>query len=385
MQNFEYCNPVRIVFGKGQIARLAELIPQNAKILMTSGGSSIHHNGVYEQVMEALRGRHLLEFRGIEPNPRYETIMKALKLVQAEKIDFLLSVGGGSVLDGTKFLAASAKFEGEDPWDILAKNAEVKTALPIGCVMTLPATGSEMNGFSVVSRESTEEKLAFWSQQVFPVFSILDPEVTKTLPDRQVSNGIVDTFVHVCEQYVTYPVDTPIQDRQAEGVLLTLVEEGPKVFADPDNYDVRANLFWAATVGLNGWLGQGCVQDWATHAIGHEITAFTGTDHAQTLALVLPALWKHQRRKKEDKLVQYAKRVWNIEGENHDVVIDAAIEKTVEFFKSVGIDASRRAYGVTDEVCRKIADVFLARGTVLGERGNITGNEVYEILQLAAA
>ncbi|MDO4576151.1 MAG: iron-containing alcohol dehydrogenase [Planctomycetia bacterium] len=384
MQNFEYCVPTRIVFGKGQIARLAALLSDDAKILMTSGGSSIHKNGVYEQVMAALEGKKVTEFSGIEPNPKYETCMKAVEIVRNEGIDFLLSVGGGSTLDGTKFIAAAAKYEGDDPWDILAKGAEVREMLPIGCVMTLPATGSEMNGWSVVSRISTTEKLSFWSQHSFPQFSILDPEVTKSLPPRQVSNGIVDTFVHVVEQYITYPVNTPVQDRQAEGVLLTLVEEGPKVFAHPDDYDVRANLFWAATTALNGWLAQGVVQDWAIHGIGHEITAFTGTDHAKTLALVLPALWKHQRKEKQEKLLQYARRVWNIQGDDANAVIDEAIAKTVAFFESVGISASRKAYGVTEEVCRQIESVFLNRGVRLGERGNLGGHEVYEILQLTA-
>ncbi|MGN1275350.1 MAG: iron-containing alcohol dehydrogenase, partial [Thermoguttaceae bacterium] len=259
----------------------------------------------------------------------------------------------------------------------------VTDEIPIGCVITLPATGSEMNGWSVVSRLSTDEKLSFWSQLSFPKFSILDPEVTMSLPERQVANGIVDTFVHVCEQYVTRPVNTPIQDRQAEGVLLTLIEEGPKALSDPKNYDVRANLMWAATVGLNGWLAKGVVEDWGTHAIGHEITAFTGTDHGKTLALVMPALWKYLRREKEAKLLQYADRVWGIRGEDKDAVIDAAIEKTVEFFKSVGCDASRSAYGVTDEVIEKIILVFERRGTKITECA-IGAHEIGEILKLCA-
>ena len=384
MLNFEYCNPVNVVFGKGQIAKLADLVPQDAKVMMTYGGGSIKRNGVYEQVMDALQGRKVIEFGGIEPNPKYETCMKAVEICKAEGIDFLLAVGGGSTLDGTKFIAAAAKYTGsEDPWDICLKGAPVLDEIPIGCVITLPATGSEMNGWSVVSRLSTDEKLAFWSTLSFPKFSILDPETTMSLPERQVANGIVDTFVHVCEQYVTRPVNTPIQDRQSEGVLLTLIEEAPKVLANPKDYEARANLMWAATVGLNGWLAKGVVEDWATHGIGHEITAFTGTDHGKTLALVMPALWKYLRKEKEAKLLQYADRVWGIRGEDTDAVIDAAIGKTVEFFKSVGCDATRTAYGVTDEVIEKIILVFERRGTKLGECA-IGAQEIGQILKLCA-
>ena len=251
MLNFQYCNPVNVVFGKGQIAKLAELVPADARVMMTYGGGSIKRNGVYEQVMAALAGRKVIEFGGIEPNPKYETCMKAVDICKSEGVDFLLSVGGGSTLDGTKFIAAAAKYTAtEDPWDICLKGTPVTDEIPIGCVITLPATGSEMNGWAVVSRLSTDEKLSFWSQLSFPKFSILDPEVTMSLPERQVANGIVDTFVHVCEQYVTRPVNTPIQDRQAEGVLLTLIEEGPKAISDPKNYDVRAKLVDSVNASL---------------------------------------------------------------------------------------------------------------------------------------
>ena len=385
MENFDYCNPVHVVFGKGQIAKLAELVPENATILMTAGGGSIKRNGVYDQVKAALAGKNVIEFFGIEPNPKYETLMKAVEIVKEQNVDFLLAVGGGSTLDGTKFIAAASKFTDGDPWKILSEGAEIKDAVPLGCVMTLPATGSEMNNFAVVSRLSTNEKLAFSSPKVFAKFSILDPCVTMSLPPRQVANGIVDTFVHICEQYLTYPQGTLVQDRQAEALLRVLIEEGPKALTDPMNYEVRANLVWAATKGLDRWLGQGCVQDWATHGIGHEITAFTGADHAQTLALVMPALWKHQIENKREKLLQYAAQVWGIQGENEDAVIDEAIAKTVEFFKSVGMNASRSAYGVTDEVIDKIVAVFNARGTKLGERANIGGKEAGEILRMTQA
>lgn len=382
MLNFRYQNPVEIIFGKGQIATLSSLVPEMGPIMITYGGGSIKKNGVLKQVKKALKGRSYIEFHGIEPNPSYETLMKAVNIVKHEKVKFLLAVGGGSVLDGTKFIAAAACFKGKDPWDICSKSANVLKALPLGCVMTLPATGSEMNAFAVISRHETEEKLAFYSPLVFPKFAILDPETSFSLPLRQVANGIVDTFVHVCEQYITYPVNSPVQDRQAEGILLTLKEEAPKVLSEPDNYDTRANLVWAATQALNGWISCGVPQDWLTHNIGHEITAITGTDHARTLALVLPAVWNFLRKEKADKILQYAHRVWGITGKNPDRVIDRAILRTKEFFREIGIQASRDEYGVTDDVCKKIAHIVDARGEKWGEHANIGGKEILEILAL---
>ena len=381
MQNFQYQNPVEIIFGKGTIAKVAEKIPTDKKVLVTYGGGSIKANGVYDQVMKALAGHTVLEFGGIEPNPRYETLMKAVEIIKTENIDFLLSVGGGSALDGTKFIAAAAKFAGPEPWDIAEKGAEVVDAVPLGAVMTLPATGSEMNAVAVISRDSTGQKLLFASPKLFPKFSILDPEVTFTLPHRQVANGVVDAFVHVCEQYMTFPVNAALQDRQAEAILATLVEEGPKTVANMTDYDSRANLVWAAANAFNGWINCGVPQDWATHLIGHEITALTETDHAKTLALVLPALWQHQRNEKKDKLVQYAARIWGITGPDTDAVVDAAIAKTKEFFAAVGIKPSKAEYGLTEEHCQTIAKTLGSRG-LLGERGNLGEKQIAEILAM---
>lgn len=283
MENFSFYNPVKILFGKGQIANIAQEIPANAKILITYGGGSIKSNGVYDQVKTALAGRNFLEFGGIEANPHLETLLKAVELIRSQGIDFLLAVGGGSVLDGTKFIAAAVPFEG-DPWDILAKQAPVKAALPIGTVLTLPATGSEMNTNSVVTKWETQEKLFFASPLVFPKFSVLDPETTFSLPPRQIGNGIVDAFTHVMEQYLTYPANAPLQDRWAESILQTLIEEGPKTLANPDDYASRANVVWSATLALNGLIGAGVPQDWTTHMIGHELTALHG--------LITPKLWR---------------------------------------------------------------------------------------------
>lgn len=381
MYNFEYKNPVKIIFGKGTIRNVANEIPQGVKIMMTYGGGSIKQNGVYNQVKEALKGFEVVEFGGIEANPHYETCMKAVEVVKSEKIDFLLSVGGGSVLDATKFIAAAVYFKGEDPWDICSKGARVEKAMPLADVLTLPATGSEMNGNSVISRVSTQEKLAFSSSKVMPLFSILDPETIFTLPDRQVANGVVDAFVHVMEQYLTFPVNSPIQDRFAEGILKTLVEEGPKVLANRNDYDAAANFMWSAAVALNGLIGVGVVQDWATHAIGHELTAYHGIDHARTLAIVLPGMMHIRRKEKKDKILQYGERVWNITSGNDNERIDKAIEATVHFFESVGIPTRLPDYAVPAETIAKITARFTKRGYKVGERGEVGPDEIKLILQ----
>jgi NADP-dependent alcohol dehydrogenase len=379
MENFELYNPVRILFGRGQIAKIREQIPAGARVLVTYGGGSIKRNGVYEQVMAALAGHEVKEFGGIEPNPVYETLMRAVEIVREENIDFLLAVGGGSVVDGTKFIAAAASFAGE-PWDILAKGAPVAAAVPLGAVLTLPATGSEMNDFAVVSRKSTAEKLAFNTPRVFPKFSAIDPETTFSLPPRQVGNGVVDAFAHVLEQYLTYPADAPLQDRFSESILQTLVEVGPKTMADPKDYNARASLCWCATLALNGLIAAGVPQDWTTHMIGHEITALCGLDHGQTLAVVFPGTMAACREGKRAKLLQYAARVWGIREGGEDERIDAAIRKTREFFESVGVKTKLKDYGVTADVCEQVAKRIGGRGWMLGERHNVGPKEVREIL-----
>jgi NADP-dependent alcohol dehydrogenase len=384
MDNFQFYNPVNIVFGKGQISKLNKLVPANTKIMLAYGGGSIFKNGVYDQVKAALDGYQLVEFGGIEPNPRYETLMKAVEIVKAEKIGFILAVGGGSVLDGVKFIAAAAHWDGEDPWEFLQnRKLMASSAVPLGSVLTLPATGSEMNATAVVTRNATQEKLAFASPAVLPKFSILDPTVVFSLPQKQVANGVVDAFVHVIEQYLTYPVNAQIQDRFAESILITLLEEGPKVLADRNDYDAAANFMWAATMALNGLIGVGVPQDWATHMIGHELTAFYEIDHARTLAIVLPGIMKVKRVNKREKLLQYGERVWGITSGSDDERIDAAIQKTVEFFESVGIPTTLSAYGVGEDFIQVICDRFTQRGiTGMGERGDLTIAEMAELLML---
>lgn len=384
MENFEYRNPVKILFGRGQIANIASEIPAGARILMTYGGGSIRANGVYEQVKAALAGRHLGEFGGIEPNPDYDTLMRAVKKIRAEKLDYLLSVGGGSVLDGTKFIAAAVPFAGE-AWDLLAKKAPVVSALPIGCVLTLPATGSEMNTFAVVSRRSTGDKLALGSPLLYPQFSVLDPETTFTLPPRQTANGVVDAFAHVLEQYMTFPAAAPLQDRMAEAILLSLIEDGPRALANPCDYDARASVMWSATMALNGLIAVGVPQDWTTHMIGHEITALHGLDHAQTLAAVFPATLTARREGKREKLLQYAGRVWGIRDGEPEARIDCAIVRTRDFFESLGVPTRLGAYGIGPEVAQEVAMRFEKRGWhALGERGDVGPAKVAEILELCA-
>lgn len=386
MENFVFWNPTKILFGRGQIAAISGEIPAGTKVLMTYGGGSIRSNGVYDQVMAALKHCRVVEFGGIQPNPEYATLMEAVRLGRAEKAEFLLAVGGGSVLDGTKFIAAAIPFEGE-PWDILQKHAEVKSAVPLGSVLTLPATGSEANPYAVISRAETGEKLAFSSPHVYPKFSVLDPETTFTLPPRQVANGIVDAYVHVLEQYLTYPAKAELNDRFAESILQTLIEVGPKTLAHPTDYDARATFVWATTMALNGLIGCGVPQDWATHMIGHELTALYGIDHARTLAVVAPHLYRVMKQDKAAKLLQYGERVWGIREGSEEERIEAAIRRTEEFFESLGVPTRLARYeGVKPETPRLVAERLERRGMAkLGERGAVAPAVVEQILQRSLA
>ncbi len=385
MLNFTFYNPTKILFGKGQIASIAREIPKDQRILITYGGGSIKQNGVYDQIMAALAGRTVFEFAGIEPNPTYETLMEAVRVAREQNVDFLLAVGGGSVIDGTKFIAAAVLFEGE-PWNILAKRARIERALPLGAVLTLPATGSEMNSFAVVTRRATQDKLAFGHPLVYPRFSVLDPTVTFTLPPRQIGNGVVDAFTHIMEQYLTYPVNSPVQDRFAEGLLLTLIEEGPKALATPEDYDVRANIMWCATLALNGLIGAGVPGDWATHSIGHEITALHGLDHAQTLAIILPSVMTVKRDIKRAKLLQYAERVWGLSGGGEDERIGGAIAKTRDFFERMGVRTCLRDYGIgADAIPALLAQLERHGLTKMGEHGDIDLTISRRILELSVA
>jgi NADP-dependent alcohol dehydrogenase len=368
MQNFDLYNPTRIVFGQGTIARLDALVPADARVLVLYGGGSAERHGTLAEVEAALGSRSVHRFGGIEPNPTYETLMKAVEQIRREKLDFLLAVGGGSVLDGTKFVAAAVDYPG-DAWHLIeTRGKQIATALPFGTVLTLPATGSEANCAGVITRKSLQAKLGFGNPLLFPQFSVLDPVKTYTLPARQVANGIVDAFVHVMEQYVTSPANAAVQDRYAESLLLTLIETGPQALAQPEDYDVRANLMWAATQALHGAVGAGVPQDWATHMIGHEITALYGLDHAQTLAVVLPNLLDVRRDVKRAKLLQYADRVWGLRAGDEDARIDQAIAHTRAFFESLGVRTRLADYGIgADAVDRIVARLEAHRMIKLGE------------------
>ena len=385
MNNFEFFNPVKIIFGKDQLTKLATQIPKDKKVLMIYGGGSIFKNGVHAAIKEALKNFTLLEFSGIEPNPKYETAMKALELIKAEKIDFLLAVGGGSVVDATKFIAAAALFNEGDPWEILSKHRPVKAAMPFGVVLTLPATGSEMNSGAVITREASHEKLAFSSPLTFPVFSFLLPDAASSLPQRQVANGVVDAFMHVMEQYMTYPANAPLQDRFAESILQTLIEEGPKAYANPDNYEAMSNLMWSATMALNGLISCGVPQDWAVHMMGHELTAQFGIDHARTLAIIAPNHYKFNFENKKSKLAQYGERVWGITAGTLDDKAHAAIEKTVAFFHSLGVDTKLSDYTRTYEgTAQNISKRFTDRGWIgLGERQSLKPSDVEKIVEMS--
>ncbi|WP_437216284.1 iron-containing alcohol dehydrogenase [Pectobacterium sp. LFLA-215] len=384
MQNFVYQNTAKILFGRNQISSLSQEIAIDKRVMIVYGGGSVKRNGVLKRVKDALQNTIVFEFGGVEANPHYETLMKAVDIVKQEKIDFLLAVGGGSVIDGTKFIAAAACYEG-DAWNIVKSyGSVVKKALPIGCVLTLAATGSEMNNVSVVTKAATKDKLFFASPYIMPQFSILDPELTFTLPENQTANGVVDAFVHILEQYITYPVNAKVQDRLAEGLLNTLKEEGPKVLVSPEDYDARANIMWSATMALNGLLSTGTPADWATHLVGQEITGLYGLDHAQTLAIVMPAIWQYCRSEKVEKLAQYGSRVWDIPASDTEKMAEQAIQATVKFFEEMGVKTHLSDYGLGEEIIPEVINKLEEHGHVaLGEHSTITTENVGEILRLA--
>ena len=382
IENFEMYNPTRLIFGENRIEELPAYLPEGKKILMVYGQGSIKKNGVYDRVTQGLSGQKYIEFGGIEPNPTYETLMNAVKLGRDEHIDFILAVGGGSVIDGAKFIAAAIPFDQGDPWLILSEQAEVKESIPLGTVLTLPATGSEMNRGAVISRKSSKEKFAFLTEKSFPVFSILDISVLQSLPKRQIANGIVDAYVHVLEQYITYPVNAKLQDRFAESILKTLIEEGPRFYHDKNNKEAGANLMFCATMALNGIISAGVPTDWSIHLVGHELTAMYGIDHARTLAVILPALYMVKLDDKLEKLAQYAQNVWGINHGDAKEKAIAAIEKTDDFFRSLNIPTKLSKYNIDlNDTINAIHDRFKKRGILqFGENGIISIDELEKIL-----
>lgn len=385
MKNFQFKNPTKILFGKGQIENLSKEIPQNAKILLLYGGGSIKKNGIYDQVKKALSAYEVVEFGGIPANPEYSILLKALQVIKEDGINFLLAVGGGSVIDGTKFLSAAALYKGDNPWHLLTDNKPITEGMPFATVLTLPATGSEMNSGAVITREETKEKLAMGGPGLFPVFSILDPQVIQSIPQRQLANGITDAFTHVLEQYMTYPTGALLQDRFAESILQTLVEIAPMILKDPSDYKAASNFMWSCTMALNGLIQQGVPGDWAVHAMGHELTALYGIDHARTLAIVGPNHYRYNFENKKVKLAQYAERIWNINEGTVEEKASAGIEKTEEFFHSLGIDTKLSEY--TDDYSETgsiVSKRFTDRGwTGLGEHKTLSPSDAKKIIEMS--
>ncbi len=385
MNNFEFKNPTKIIFGKGTIEKLANEIPNEAKVLLLYGGGSIKKNGIYNQVKTALANVDVTEFGGIPANPEYAVLMSALEVIKEENITYLLAVGGGSVIDGTKFLSAAALFDGDTPWDILSKNIRTEKGMPFGTVLTLPATGSEMNSGAVITRSETKEKLAMGGPGLFPEFSILDPQVIASIPERQLANGLADAFTHVLEQYMTYPMGALLQDRFAESILQTLIEVAPKIINNPADYKAASNFMWSCTMALNGLIQKGVPTDWAVHAMGHELTALFGIDHARTLAVIAPSHYKYNFEAKKEKLAQYGERVWGITEGSIDDKAYTAIEKTVSFFHELGIDTKLSDYTKDYEgTAEEIAKRFTNRGWLgLGEHQSLSPDMVEKIVKMS--
>ena len=381
MNNFEYHNPAKIIFGKGVISRLSGELPTDARILMLYGGGSIKRNGVYGQVAAALKGFEYSEFSGIEPNPHYETCMTAVETIRREGFNYLLAVGGGSVIDAAKFISAAVFYDG-DPWDFYTKGVKVGRTMPVGVVLTLPATGSEMNDRSIISRVSTNQKLGLHSKAIYPKFSILDPETTYSLPARQIANGVVDSFIHVAEQYLTYPTDALVQDYFAESLMRVFIDEGKRVLEHPDDYSVRANLMWASTNALNGWIGLGVPQDWSSHRIGYGLTIDYDMDHAQTLAIVLPGVLRYMKKQKEAKILRMGAILFGITEGSVDERVEAAIQAMEGFFRHMGLKTRLSDVGLGVEAIESVARPFELAGWKLGEHSNISAKEVREIMQL---
>ena len=376
MNNFIFQNPTKLVFGKGQIARLSELVPDDENLMITFGGGSVTKNNVYNQVKDALKGRNFIEFWGIEPNPRVETLRKAIKMGKEHNINYLLAVGGGSVLDGTKLIAEGITSK-SDAWDIVLSGG-AWNQIPFASVMTVPATGSEMNGGAVITRGETQEKFSF--QGNYPQFSILDPEVTYSLSEHQVACGLADAYTHVLEQYITTPGQSRIMDRWAEGILLTIIEIAPKIKENSKDYDLMADYMLSATLALNDFIRMGVTQDWATHQIGHELTALHGITHGHSLAIVMPGTLRVLKAQKKGKLLQYGERIFNITTGTEEERVNLAIEKTEAFYRSLGLTTRLSEEGVGNDTILTIVQRFNDRGVTYGENVNVNGEVAGEIL-----
>ena len=378
MNNFIFHNPTKLIFGKDTIANISTEIPAGKKILVTFGGGSVKRNGVYDQVTKALEKFEYVEFWGIEPNPTVETLRKAISIVKSENIDFILAVGGGSVIDGSKLIAAAALIE-EDAWDLVRKPSLYKGVLPLGSVLTLPATGSEMNRGAVITNQNLKEKFAFYS--AYPIFSILDPQVTFSLPQFQIACGLTDTFVHVLEQYLTTPDQSPLMDRWAEGILSTIVEIAPRVYGNDPDYSDMATFMLSATMALNGFIAMGVTQDWATHMIGHELSALHNLTHGHTLAIVLKGTMWVMKEEKGDKILQMGRRIWGIEETDKEHAIRMTIECTDGFFRSLGLKTRLSENNIGADTIDEIVKRFRERDVHFGENRSVDAENTRKILE----
>lgn len=376
--NFSYLNKTQIQFGQGQIESIKTLIPGDKKVLVIYGFGSIKKNGIYAQVASVLAEFEWLEFSGVEANPTFETMNKAVVIARQHNVDYILAVGGGSVIDGAKYVAAACCYEG-DGWDILEGKHTITKALPLAVVLTLPATGSESNAHSVITKAETQDKLAFSNPQVQPAFAVMDPDVMKTLPERQLANGIVDAWVHVCEQYLTYPTGALVQEGYAEALLKSLKHLADNFGNQDDMW--RSNLMWSANQALNGLIGLGVAQDWSTHMIGHELTALYGVDHARSLAIVHPSLLRNQFSTKKAKLEQMGRNVFGLS--DSDNLAKLTIQHIESFYQSLNVETH---LAVNDEekssAVGKIVNQLALHGmTQLGEHQAITLEESRAILK----
>ena len=386
MISFALCNPTDIRFGKGQIAALNDLVPPDARVLLLYGGGSILRNGIDAQVRSALAGRQVLAFGGVEPNPVYETLQRAAEQARAADVDFVVGVGGGSVVDAAKFLAAMIASGDSDPWDRFVAEEFPAEAIPVGAVLTLAATGSESNAVSVISSRSRGLKLPFRNDRARPRFAILDPSTLASLSVKQLQNGVVDAFTHVLEQYMTRPVNAPIQYGYSETLMRVLAEWGPRLLESgpgPEGDDARENIMWAANQALNGLIAAGVPEDWSTHMIGHAITAVYGIDHARTLSAVMPALMRHEIGRKQSMLARLGRLVWHIHEPDDAVAAAKAIDATERFFQRMGCPISPADFDVEFEIDPVIAHLEKAGHTKLGESGVIDSTAIREILLAA--
>jgi len=383
MNDFQFYNPVKVNFGKDSLELLPEMLQPYKNILLLYSENVIKDIGLYDRLMTHLDGKNILEYNGIKANPAYEDCMECVEMIRQNPVDLILAVGGGSVIDGGKFISAAAPFKGDDPWDMLAKEEPIQDTVPLFAILTLAATGSEMNCNSIVSRNSTKEKLAFSNPKLYPVASFLDPTITFTLPPRQTANGIIDSFVHVLEQYLAVNEDTDLQDGLQEGLMKTIIKHAAVVKEDPKNYASRSALMWSASMAMNYIITAGTNGDWAAHMVGHELTSLYGIDHGMSVGIVMPALLDVMEEQKHQRLVLFAKNVWGLENDSEDELVSGAIQRLKDFIENVaGIELKLSNFNVADDAAEVIAKRFTDRGWVLGEQQNIDSETVLKIMDL---